>query len=53
MTKFCDKCDAEYDPAAKKCPVCGGKLKEHYTEEELEQIQKENDDFTVVNTLLM
>ncbi|MDR0812925.1 MAG: hypothetical protein LBO63_02835 [Oscillospiraceae bacterium] len=52
MTKYCKHCSREYDSALKKCPDCGGKLRENYTEEELEQIQKEDDDFTVVSTLL-
>ncbi len=53
MKKYCDKCQKEYKPELKKCPDCGGKLKVKYTEEELCKIQKQNDDFTVINTLLM
>ncbi len=37
----------------KKCPVCGGKLKKQFTEEELKDIQKQNDDMAVISTLLM
>ena len=37
----------------KKCPVCRGKLKKQFTEEELKEIQKQNDDMAVINTLLM
>ena len=53
MTKYCKKCNVEYDCSQKKCPVCDEKLIRKYTEEELEEIQKQNDDFTVINTLLM
>jgi hypothetical protein len=53
MHKYCEKCEKDYDCALKKCPVCGEKLTKQYTEEELEKIQKQNDDFTVINTLFM
>ena len=44
-----EKCDLP----EKKCPVCGGKLEKQFTEEELMGIQEQNDDMTVINTLLM
>ncbi len=53
MYKFCEKCKEMYDLKEKKCPKCGGKLKKQYTEEELKEIQKQNDDMTVINTMLM
>ena len=53
MYKHCDKCEKDYDCNLTKCPVCGKKLSKQYTKEELEQIQKQNDDFTVINTLFM
>ncbi|MDR0838139.1 MAG: hypothetical protein LBN99_00690 [Oscillospiraceae bacterium] len=52
MTKHCDNCNEDYERALKKCPVCGEKLKEHYTEEEMAQIQKENDDVAAITTML-
>ena len=53
MYKVCEKCKEKYDLKQKKCPKCGGKLKKRYTEEELKKIQKQNDDITVINTMLM
>lgn len=53
MTKICVKCNKEFDKKQKKCPVCGSKLKPIYTPEELEEIKKQNDDMTVINTMLM
>ena len=53
MYNMCDKCKKEYDMSEKKCPICGKKLKVKYTEEELKEIEKQNDDFTVINTMLM
>ena len=41
MTKYCEKCDKQYDPSEKKCPVCGKKLIKLYTEEEKEKMKKE------------
>ena len=46
-------CGMKYDLSEKKCPVCGGKLKKQFTEEELKDIQKQNDDMAVISTLLM
>ena len=51
MQKYCDKCKKGYDCALEKCPVCGEELSKQYAEDELEQ--KQNDEFTVINTLLM
>lgn len=53
MYKLCEKCGIKYDLKEKKCPKCGTKLKINYTEEELKEIQKQNDDMTVINTMLM
>lgn len=53
MTKICIKCNKEFDEKQKKCPVCGSKLKPKYTPEELEEIKKQNDDMTVINTMMM
>jgi hypothetical protein len=53
MTRYCESCEKHYDCKMKKCPDCSRKLKDYYTEEELEKIQKQNDDFTVINTLIM
>ena len=53
MIKFCESCNIEYDCDEKKCRACGKKLETKYSEEELKKIQEENDDFTVINTLIM
>ncbi len=53
MKRYCEKCKKEYPEDVKKCPVCGSKLKKVLTEEEEKEIQKQNDDFTVINTMLM
>jgi predicted amidophosphoribosyltransferase len=53
MTKYCKQCEKDFDSIIKKCPDCGAKLQDKYTEEELEEIQKINEDFTVINTLIM
>lgn len=53
MTKICKRCNKEYDVKEKKCPVCGGKLETKYDPEEWEEIKRQNDDMTVINTLLM
>ena len=53
MYKICKDCGKKCDLSEKKCPVCGGKLKKHITEEELKEIQKQNDDMVVINTLQM
>lgn len=53
MTKYCEKCRQEFEQDIKKCPVCDSKLRVRYTKEELLEIQKKNDDFTVINMLLM
>jgi predicted amidophosphoribosyltransferase len=51
MTKYCKKCDEEFNCTAKKCPVCGARMKDVYTEEELAEIQKQNDDMTAISTI--
>ncbi len=53
MKHYCDICKKEYALDVKKCKTCGRRLKEKLTEEEQKELQKQNDDFTVVNTMLM
>ena len=53
MYKFCKTCKEKYESQEIKCPKCGKKLFKQYTEEELKEIQKQNDDMTVIDTLLM
>lgn len=58
MYKICMNCGKKYDLSEKKflnqkCPECGGKMKTQHSEEELKEIQKQNDDMVVINTLLM
>ena len=53
MYKICENCKEKYDLKEKKCPQCGGKLKKQYTEEELKEIQKQNDDMMVIDMFLM
>ena len=52
MYKVCKNCGKQYDLSVKKCPECGGKLKEQFTEAELEEIKKQNDDFTAISTFM-
>ena len=54
MYKICMNCGKKYDLSEKKChnrkcPECGGKMKTQYSEEELKEIQKQNDDMVVIN----
>ena len=53
MVKFCKMCNSEYNFEEKKCPVCNRNLTKKCTEEELKEIQKKNDDFVVINTMLL
>ena len=53
MYKVCIKCGKKFDLKEKKCLDCGGKLKKEYSEEELKELQKQNDDFTVINTTII
>jgi len=53
MYKICKDCREKCDLSEKICPVCRGKLKKQFTEEELKEIRKQNDDMAVINTLLM
>ena len=53
MFKFCVDCGEKCDLSEKKYSVCGGKLKRQFTEEELKDIQEQNDEMAVINTLLM
>ena len=34
IMKYCEKCKKEFDTEDKKCPVCGGKLKEILSDED-------------------
>ena len=52
MYKVCKDCGKQYDLSVKKCPECGRKLKKQFTEEELEEIKKQNDDFTAISTFM-
>lgn len=53
MKAYCEKCKKEFDARLKKCPDCGKKLKTILSEQEQAEIQKQNDDFTVINTMMM
>ena len=53
MIRVCPKCNKQYKEKEKKCPRCGKRLKRQYTKEELEKIQKENDEALIVNTFFM
>ena len=53
MYKICENCKEKYDLKEKKYPKCGRKLKKQYTEEELKEIQKQNDDMMVIDTFLI
>lgn len=52
MKKICVKCDKEFDESMKKCPICDNKLKSVFTEQELEEIKKQNDDMVAINTMM-
>ena len=52
MYKVCKNCGNRVDLSVKKCPECGGKLKKQFTEEELEEIKKQNDDFTAISNFM-
>ena len=53
MKKYCKKCKKEFSAELKKCSVCGKRLKVILSEQEQKELQKQNDDFTVINTMLM
>lgn len=53
MKTYCGNCKKEFDSKLKKCPDCGKKLKPILSEQEQAEIQKQNDDFTVINTMMM
>ena len=53
MKKYCEKCKNDFSIEIKKCPTCGKKLKVILSEQEQKELQKQNDDFTAVNTMLM
>ena len=46
MYKICKDCGEKCDLSEKKCPVCGGKLKRQFTEEELKEIHHHRDIYT-------
>ena len=48
MIKVCETCKRQYPYREKKCPQCGKRLKKRYTQAELEEIRKQNDDMSVV-----
>ena len=52
MYKVCKNCGKQFDLSVKKCPECGGKNKKQFTEEELEEIKKQNDDFTAISNFM-
>lgn len=52
MKNYCEKCGKEFDIKKKKCPVCGEKLRIDYSEEELKEIKKQNDDMVAINTMM-
>jgi len=52
MKKICVKCNKEFNKTSKKCPICGKKLKEVFTEEELKELRKQNDDMVAINTMM-
>ena len=53
MKKYCEKCKNEFTAELKKCSICGKKLKVILSEQEQKELQKQNDDFAVINTILM
>lgn len=53
MYKLCEKMWKKYDIEVKKCPECGYKLKKQYTEEEIKAIKKQNEDMTIIDTMLL
>lgn len=53
MVRYCEECNKTFGCEAKKCPDCGAKLKKRYTQQELDAIEKENDDITIINTFFM
>lgn len=52
MKKVCEQCGQEFDWTVKKCPICSKKLKTRYTEEELQEMKKQNDDMVAINTMM-
>lgn len=53
MIKYCRYCDKNFNEEEKKCPICGKRLLKQYTEDELKLIRQQNDDMTVIDTLIM
>ena len=53
MKNYCEKCKKEFSEELKECPICGRKLKVVLSEWEQKELQQQNDDFTVINTMLM
>lgn len=52
MKKRCVCCNKEYDEKIKKCPDCDKKLKNVPTQEELEEMKKQNDDMVAINIMM-
>lgn len=53
LYKICKKCGRMFSKDQKMCLVCGCKMKLQYTDEELEKIEKQNEDMTVIHTMLL
>ena len=51
MIMYCKACEQAFSCSEKTCPSCGAALIKQYTKEELEQIQEENDSYTVLHTI--
>ncbi len=52
MKYICEKCKNGCEEKLKGCPLCGNKLKPVLSEDEQKELQKQNDDFTVINTMM-
>lgn len=53
MKKYCKKCDKVFFEDINKCPVCGKRLKDIYSDEEIREIENQNDDMTVIDTMML
>ena len=51
MYKECPVCKKQFSDDLKKCPCCGKMLKVILTEQEKKELEKQNDDFTVISTI--
>lgn len=52
MKKMCEHCGREFGLNAKKCPICGKRLKTIYTEEELQEMRKQNDEMIAIHMMM-